>query len=171
MSFHAGQTFTFGEQPSATKWQWVWDNDYALQDWTAFSNDSFPAALIADGSIPPEKLDTHIAIGSISASASGSVTGLAFQPKSVEFVRLANTSVVVSTYGIAVDNGGSIANYGQGTTSSATGAATSSTYSIINPTGNGSVNVQGAVTAFNSDGFDFTMTTTAAVNYLYIARA
>lgn len=48
MSFHPGQTFTFGEQPSATKWQWVWDNDYALQDWSAFTADSFPLSLIAD---------------------------------------------------------------------------------------------------------------------------
>lgn len=38
MSFHAGQTFTFGEQPSATKWQYLWDNDYALADGTGISD-------------------------------------------------------------------------------------------------------------------------------------
>lgn len=37
MSFHAGQTFTYGEQPSATKWQYIWDNDYALADGTGIS--------------------------------------------------------------------------------------------------------------------------------------
>jgi hypothetical protein len=33
MTFHTGQTFTFGEQPSATKWGYLWENDeyhYAL---------------------------------------------------------------------------------------------------------------------------------------------
>lgn len=30
MSFHLGNTFTNGEQPNATKWQEVWDNDDAL---------------------------------------------------------------------------------------------------------------------------------------------
>ncbi len=38
MSFHAGQTFTFGEQPSATKWQYIWDNDYALADGSGISD-------------------------------------------------------------------------------------------------------------------------------------
>lgn len=37
MSFHAGQTFTYGEQPSATKWQYLWDNDYALADGSGIS--------------------------------------------------------------------------------------------------------------------------------------
>lgn len=37
MSFHAGQTFTFGEQPSATKWGYIWENDYALADGSGIS--------------------------------------------------------------------------------------------------------------------------------------
>lgn len=47
MSFHASQTFTFGEQPSATKWQWVWDNDDALSDGSG----------IEAGAITASKLD------------------------------------------------------------------------------------------------------------------
>lgn len=47
MSFHAGQTFTFGETPSATKWNYLWENDYALQDWSAFTTASFPIGLLA----------------------------------------------------------------------------------------------------------------------------
>lgn len=62
MSFHAGQTFTFGETPSATKWNYLWENDYALQDWSAFTNDTFPIALIQDGDITAAKLDAD-AIG------------------------------------------------------------------------------------------------------------
>ena len=62
MSFHPGQTFTFGETPSATKWNYLWENDYALQDWSAFTNDTFPIALIQDGDITAAKLDAD-AIG------------------------------------------------------------------------------------------------------------
>lgn len=51
MSFHAGQTFTFGEQPSATKWQYLWDNDYALADGTGISNDAIINRHIAAGVI------------------------------------------------------------------------------------------------------------------------
>lgn len=56
MSFHAGQSFTFGETPSATKWNYLWDNDYALQDWTAFTNATFPVALLSAGSVTAAKL-------------------------------------------------------------------------------------------------------------------
>lgn len=38
MSFHSGQTFTFGETPSATKWNYLWENDYALADGTGISD-------------------------------------------------------------------------------------------------------------------------------------
>lgn len=62
MSFHAGQSFTFGETPSATKWNYLWENDYALQDWTAFTNATFPIALIDDGDVTGAKLDAD-AIG------------------------------------------------------------------------------------------------------------
>jgi len=40
MSFHTGQTFTFGETPSATKWGYLWENDYALADGTGIENDA-----------------------------------------------------------------------------------------------------------------------------------
>lgn len=56
MSFHAGQTFTFGEQPSATKWQYVWDNDYALADGTGISNDAILTRHILDANITTRKL-------------------------------------------------------------------------------------------------------------------
>lgn len=38
MSFHTGQTFTFGETPSATKWNYLWENDYALADGTGIED-------------------------------------------------------------------------------------------------------------------------------------
>lgn len=40
MSFHPGQTFTFGEQPSASKWQFLWDNDYALADGSGITDNA-----------------------------------------------------------------------------------------------------------------------------------
>lgn len=61
MAFHTAQTFTFGEQPSASKWQYIWDNDYALQDWSAFTNATFPIALMADGTLTAAKLATNAA--------------------------------------------------------------------------------------------------------------
>lgn len=39
MSFHTGQSFTFGETPSATKWNYLWENDYALADGTGLEDD------------------------------------------------------------------------------------------------------------------------------------
>lgn len=57
MSFHAGQTFTFGEQPSATKWQYLWDNDYALADGTGISNDAILARHILNGVVNLAKMD------------------------------------------------------------------------------------------------------------------
>lgn len=38
MSFHPAQTFVYGEVPSATKMQYIWDNDYALADGSAIAN-------------------------------------------------------------------------------------------------------------------------------------
>lgn len=49
MSFHAGQSFTFGEQPSTTKWNYLWDNDYALADGSGITNDAITMAKIANG--------------------------------------------------------------------------------------------------------------------------
>lgn len=40
MSFHTGQSFTFGETPSATKWNYLWENDYALADGTGIEDDA-----------------------------------------------------------------------------------------------------------------------------------
>jgi len=67
MSFHAGQTFTFGEQPSATKWQYLWDNDYALADGTGISDNAI--------------LNRHLAsgiVGSAEMAAQPSPTALSF---------------------------------------------------------------------------------------------
>lgn len=46
MAFTAGQSFSFGEQPSTTKWNYLWGNDYALQDWSAYTDGTFPVALM-----------------------------------------------------------------------------------------------------------------------------
>lgn len=56
MSFHAGQTFTFGEQPSATKWQYIWDNDYALADGTGISNDAILTRHILNKNVTTPKM-------------------------------------------------------------------------------------------------------------------
>lgn len=58
MSFHAAQTFTFGEQPSATKWQYVWDNDYALADGTGISNNAILARHITPAILTNAMLST-----------------------------------------------------------------------------------------------------------------
>lgn len=44
--FEVGNTFVFGETPSATKWDQIWRNDDALQDWSAFTADSFPISVM-----------------------------------------------------------------------------------------------------------------------------
>lgn len=60
MSFHTGQTFTFGEQPSATKWQWLWDNDYALADGSGIEDDAIDSRHIVDGAIDFVHLGTDV---------------------------------------------------------------------------------------------------------------
>lgn len=124
--------------------------------------------------IAPESLTNNVAVGTISASASGSVTGLSFAPKSVEFHRWSdNTTYALSCWGISIYNGGSLLHYGMATSARTTAAASksSSSYSIVNVNdGTGALNVAGYVDTFNSDGFDFTMDTTASVSYVYIAR-
>lgn len=62
MSFHAGQTFTFGEQPSATKWQYLWDNDYALADGTGISDDAILARHIAAGVVGNSELAAGVLV-------------------------------------------------------------------------------------------------------------
>ena len=56
MSFHAGQTFVYGEQPSATKMQYIWDNDYALADGSGISDSAIKNRHVADANITPAKL-------------------------------------------------------------------------------------------------------------------
>lgn len=56
MAFHAGQSFVFGEQPSATKWNYLWDNDYALANGTGISNDAITKDHIKDGDVLPYHL-------------------------------------------------------------------------------------------------------------------
>lgn len=60
MSFHAGQTFTFGETPSATKWNYLWENDYALADGTGISDNAIDSRHYVDGSIDPEHLNSTV---------------------------------------------------------------------------------------------------------------
>lgn len=111
---------------------------------------------------------SSVATGTISANASGSVAGLGFTPQSVEFYRFSDSATNVFNYGISMEHNATITHHGTGTTSS--GSAKSSSYSIVNATGNGTFNITGSVTSFDSDGFTFTMNQTAAVDYLYIAR-
>lgn len=51
MSFHTSQTFTFGEQPSATKWGYIWENDYALADGSGIQAGAITAAKLDSDAI------------------------------------------------------------------------------------------------------------------------
>lgn len=57
MSFHAGQTFTFGETPSATKWNYLWENDYALADGSGISAGAITTAKLAAAAVTSSKID------------------------------------------------------------------------------------------------------------------
>lgn len=83
MSFHAGQTFTFGEQPSATKWQYLWDNDYALADGTGISNDAIINRHIAAGVIAWNK--NNLSTWPIMRIKAGGNTSLSTSATSVAF--------------------------------------------------------------------------------------
>lgn len=60
MSFHTGQSFTFGETPSATKWNYLWENDYALADGTGLEDDIIDSRHYVDGSIDPAHHATRV---------------------------------------------------------------------------------------------------------------
>ena len=85
MSFHAGQSFTFGETPSATKWNYLWENDYALADGTGISDNAIDSRHYVDGSIDPEHLASTIGnyqvlydsgeqVGTSTSMSSGTIT-------------------------------------------------------------------------------------------------
>lgn len=56
MAFHLNQTFVYGEQPSATKMQYIWDNDYALADGSGFEDDAIETSHILANTIEAIKL-------------------------------------------------------------------------------------------------------------------
>lgn len=89
MSFHAGQSFTFGETPSATKWNYLWENDYALQDWTAFTNATFPNELVPEGEITLEKLNASVAFlathNASQNSGNGSFAAMSFNTEVFDY--------------------------------------------------------------------------------------
>jgi len=58
MAFHTGQTFTYGETPSAAKMQYIWDNDYALADGTGIEDDAIIARHIGDEAVEAHHLAT-----------------------------------------------------------------------------------------------------------------
>jgi hypothetical protein len=62
MSFHASQTFVFGEQPSASKWQYLWDNDYALADGTGISNGAIITRHFGAGAVDSAALNASIGL-------------------------------------------------------------------------------------------------------------
>lgn len=89
MSFHAGQSFTFGETPSATKWNYLWENDYALADGTGISDNAIDSRHYVDGSIDPEHLASTIGnyqvlydsgeqVGTSTSISSGTITAKKF---------------------------------------------------------------------------------------------
>jgi len=123
-------------------------------------------AKIANGAVTPAKLTQRTAVGTISAGATSTVTGLNFQPKTVEFYRFANSGGTAMGYGISTDE----ATDKHFAVSAGSTTTVSSTNSVINSTGSGTTNVAGKVTAFTSDGFTLTMTTSASLTFLYVAR-
>lgn len=77
MSFHTGQTFVFGEQPSATKWQYIWDNDYALADGSGIEDDAIVNRHILAGELKTHKIDNDYKFFAYRSSAQSTVNGSA----------------------------------------------------------------------------------------------
>lgn len=75
MSFHPAQTFTFGEQPSATKWQYIWDNDYALADGTGITTGVLVARHFGAGEVGSPALATGVPVQMVSTNYSAVATG------------------------------------------------------------------------------------------------
>jgi hypothetical protein len=171
MSFHAGQTFTFGETPSATKWNYIWENDYALQDWSAFTNETFPVELLEDDSVGPDKrtggffVKVHTFANS---TGSQSITGVGFKPKAIIVLGGNQSSVVgaVLAHGLAYDNAGSVVQNSLASTdnhSSNVGAQVVETTSLIHSVASaGTTTFRGILTSFDADGATFNITTASA---------
>lgn len=75
MSFHSGQTFTFGETPSATKWNYLWENDYALADGTGISDNAIINRHITEGVVSLKKLNADVAFLAYMHNAQNTTNG------------------------------------------------------------------------------------------------
>lgn len=80
---------TFGEQPSAAKWNILGTNDASFNDGTG----------IADGAVTPAKRSGGFRTGTMtpSVSATFAVTGVGFQPKLLRFIHLRTASSTVAS--------------------------------------------------------------------------
>ena len=65
MSFHPGQSFTFGEVPSTTKWNYLWENDYALADGSGIDAGAILNSHLAAEAVDSTKIDWNASTGKI----------------------------------------------------------------------------------------------------------
>lgn len=65
MSFHPGQSFTFGEVPSTTKWNYLWENDYALADGSGIDAGAILNSHLAAEAVDSTKVDWNASTGKI----------------------------------------------------------------------------------------------------------
>jgi hypothetical protein len=182
MSYTANWNVVFGEQPTAAKWTELGANDDALKSWSAFTNGTFPAALLTNASVTPAKQAAHIKHGDLGIAATGtlSVTGLPFQPSFIMFLpywAVAAAAAANANIGIGcVDSAGSVFSMWSTARNSNGGVAGNSTgncftlQSIASGGGSASTEIAATFTSMNSDGFTVNVTTwTSGRGCRYIA--
>lgn len=107
MSFHTGQSFTFGETPSATKWNYLWENDYALADGSGIEDDAILARHLHDQIVGASNLNlgpgTQL-IATSQTTTSTSYTDLATSGPAATVTVGANGILLVGVYARAVNN-------------------------------------------------------------------
>lgn len=159
MAFQEGNTFVFGEQPSASKMDQLWRNDDALY------NGDFAA-----GAIGPEDRSGGTAMikHSVSGTGNTTVSGLTFAPRYLELWELPSPLSSNSTrwcYGIAEKDSGAQYGGGNAVRSSVSPSEirefreTKCIIFVHTPAGGAEIEMEGSLTSFNSDGATFNIDT------------
>ena len=145
MAYTAG-SFSFGEQPSTSKWNNLWENDASFHDGTG----------IADGAITAAKRSGGIKVGSFQPTSTGnfSVTGVGFKPKSVSFQILPgdSTNNHSTAWGVMDENGNQFV-HAINDNGSSVARISNESACILEISAGGSTAHRGRFVSMDSDGF------------------
>ena len=168
MAFQEGNTFVYGEQPSASKMDQLWRNDDALYN-GGLAAGAIQAAAIAAGAVTAPKLGTHTKGGTISLSGTGSqaITGLGFQPRVIICFLLLSSGASNPTFffGMATPTTQNAFGFYNGT------RRASNVSAFLFSTDGTSDDTRATVSSFDADGFTINKHVSGGRDFMWLAFA